>query len=245
MDNLLTNSAHTSHPPNGGPNPGGGGIGTYGERTLHRELKWRIEPSGAYHEIPVGKYIADIKDGRGITEIQTQSFHRLTGKLSAFLPEHRVTLVYPLAREKQIVWADRQSGKAVRTRRSPKRGTYYQAFRELYQIKALLTDSNLTVLLVLVDVSETRVAGANRKGYSRVDTQIRSIFGELRIGGAGDYQKLIPASLPERFTSADYAAETGLSKGNAGIALNTLAHVGAVRRTGKSGRFILYEKQVL
>ena len=220
----------------------GMGIGTYGEKTLHREIKWYIEPSGQYHEVPVGGYIADIRTEYGITEIQTQSFNRLYGKLSALLPEHAVTLVYPIAREKLIVWTDAESGVAVRTRRSPKRGSFYDAFRELYRIKTLLTDCNLKLRLVLADVSERRSAGSNRKGYKKIDTQIRAVCDELYIDGSDDYQKLIPDALGEQFTSGGYAVATGLSKRNSGVALNVLHYVGAVRRVGKSGRFILYSK---
>ena len=85
-------------------------IGIYGEKTLHRELKWMIEPTGAYHEVPVGKHIADIKTESGITEIQTQSLHRLRGKLAAFLPDYIVTLVYPVPHEKLILWMDAENG---------------------------------------------------------------------------------------------------------------------------------------
>ena len=218
-------------------------IGTYGEKSLHRDLKWRLEPSGAFHEAPVGKYIVDIKTETGITEIQTQSFYKLRQKLSALLADNIVTLVYPLAREKLILWTDRDSGEIISARRSPRRGSFYAAFRELYQIKTLLTSENLIIRIMLVDVSERRYTGDRRKRYYKADTDIRSLCGELIIAGAGDYLRLIPAELEERFTSRDYSGATGLNMRNAGVALNVLHHVGAVERAGKSGRYYLYARR--
>jgi len=216
-------------------------IGTYGEKTLHRELKWYIEPRGNLHEAPVGKYIADIKAENGITEIQTRSFEKLRPKLTAFLPEHAVTLVYPIAHEKTIIWVDADTGEVVRTRRSPKRGSFYSAFRELYRIKPLLTDANLRLRLILADISERRSSGGGRKGYHKIDTELRALYDELIIDGADDYAKLIPAPLFRLpFTAADYASAARISKKDGQTALNVLRHVGAVTQIGKSGRAYLY-----
>jgi len=221
-------------------------IGTYGEKTLHRELKWHLEPTGAFHEAPVGKYIADIKTESGVIEIQTQSFGKLRPKLIALLQEHTVTLVYPVTREKQLIWIDKENGEVLRTRRSPKRGSFYDAFRELYYIKTLLTNANLILRLVLMDVTERRteaVKWRGRRGYHKIDTAIRSICDELTIADSEDYLNLVPRTLDEPFTSRDYAACAGLNMRNAGIALNILFYVGAVKRVGKSGNSYLYERR--
>ena len=47
-----------------------GGVGTLGERTLHAALKYYLQPDPAFHEIKVGRWVADIQDSWGITEIQ-------------------------------------------------------------------------------------------------------------------------------------------------------------------------------
>ena len=218
-------------------------IGTYGEKSLHRDLKWQIEPTGAFHEVPVGKYIADIKDESGITEIQTQSLYKLRPKLSALLPDHKVTLVYPLACEKLILWTDRESGEILKTRRSPKRCSFYDAFRELYYIKPLLTNENLILRLVLVDVTERRFEGdKRRRRYHKIDTAIQSIRDELIIARREDYRRLIPPALCDTFTSRDYAEAAGINVKHAGVALNILRYVGATERVGKSGKFYLYKR---
>ena len=47
------------------------GIGTLSEKTLHSFLKNYLEPDSSFHEIKVGRYVADIKKDGYITEIQT------------------------------------------------------------------------------------------------------------------------------------------------------------------------------
>jgi len=219
-------------------------INTYGEKTLHRELKWRLEPRSAFHEVPVGKYIADIKNDDGIIEIQTRSLFKLRGKLSAFLPDYSVTLVYPVACETLIHTVDRDSGEIIRTRKSPRRGSVYGVFAEIYQLKSLLTHQNLKLRIILADVSERRYKCENRrKGYQRIDKEINALRGEVMIDGAADYARLIPPALDGRFTSSDFSAASGLNASDSAIALNVLHYVQAVRRVGKSGRFYLYEKE--
>ena len=222
-------------------------IGTYGEKSMHRELKWWIEPSSEFHEIQVGKYIADIKNSAGITEIQTQSFYKLRNKLEAFLPEHAVTLVYPLVHEKRIFTIDKESGAIIRSRLSPKRGNFYASFWELYQIKQYLSNENLSLRLLLLDVSERRFEANRRKRYHKVDTTIRSLYDELKIECGieygKDYLKLIPSNLADPFTTSAYALSTGVNKRIAGAALNVLLHVGAVQRTGKAGRAYQYARR--
>ena len=223
-----------------------GYIGTYKEKTLHRELKKIFEPNNALHETPVGKYIADIKTNDEIIEIQTQSLYKLNKKLTTLLLDHRVVLVYPIARQKLLVWTDGADGEILRTRKSPRKGSFYDAFKELYQIKTLLDNKNLRIRLVLIDVTEQRVKDETqrryKKNYTKIDTHIRSVNEMMELGGKLDYLKLIPDNLKERFTSGDYATSTGLSKTNAGIALNILRRVGAITFVGKDGRYYLYER---
>lgn len=82
------------------------GIGTLSEKTVHAILKNYYEPDEDRQEIPIENYVADIFAGGEIIEIQTRQFDKLRGKLSAFLPLYPVTIVYPIPREKWIIWID-------------------------------------------------------------------------------------------------------------------------------------------
>ena len=114
------------------------GIGTLSEKTVHAILKNYYEPDEDKQEIPIENYVADIyKDGE-IIEIQTRQFNRMRDKLTAFLPQYPVTIVYPIPREKWLIWIDEESGELSNKRKSPAKGNSYLAFKELYKIKMFL-----------------------------------------------------------------------------------------------------------
>jgi hypothetical protein len=92
-------------------------IGTLCEGTLHMVLKYFICPDMAYHEVPVGGYIADVLQGDVITEIQTRGFRNLRDKLEAFLPLYKVNVVYPIAYVKRICKIDKNSGEISKPRK--------------------------------------------------------------------------------------------------------------------------------
>ena len=117
---------------------GSRGIGTLGERTLHAVLKHYCEPTESFHEVRVGGFVADIANENGITEIQTRRFDKLRGKLAYFLPFTNVTVVYPIAAVKWIVWIDGDTGETTKRRKSPRRGTPCDALFEMYKIRGFL-----------------------------------------------------------------------------------------------------------
>jgi len=221
-------------------------IGTLGERSLHAALKQRYDPTMEHCEVSVGRYVADILlDDGEIIEIQTAAFHRLRAKLAAFLPEHIVTVVCPIAHTKNIIWLDPETGEVLRTKRSPKKWSAYDALAELYNIKNLLREPNLRLRIVLLDVDEYRFATRrNRKGYSRTDTVPKAVAGEMFIAEPSDFCKLIPPGLPEEFTRAEYQKAAKVSRKVSQCAVHTLAAVGALARLGKRGREILYGRVV-
>ena len=110
------------------------GIGTLSEKTLHAVLKRCFEPDKDAREIKIGRYIADIVGENGIIEIQTRSLDRLRPKLGAFLECAPVTVVYPIARVKRLCWVDTETGETTKPRKSPKTGSAYDAFPELYKM---------------------------------------------------------------------------------------------------------------
>lgn len=221
------------------------GIGTLGEKTLHVVLKRYMEPYESSHEVKVGSYIADIVGENGIVEIQTSGFDKLRNKLAAFLEVAAVTVVYPITSTKLLIWIDPETGEVTSRRKSPKRGTAFEAFYELYKIKMLLNNPNLKLHILLIDMEEYRNLNGwshNRKrGSSRYERIPLALVDEVKIECPQDYLKLIPVGLPDRFTSKDYQKATGLSLGGAQTGLNVLSHVGAVRQVGKQGRLNLYE----
>ena len=222
-----------------------GSIGTLSEKTLHSFLKYYLEPCDDFHEVALEGYYADIMRDGCIIEIQTRAFDRLRDKLSVFLQDHPVTVVYPLIANKTYFVTDSESGEVSRGRKSPKHQDIYDIFDELYKIKAYLTNENLYFHFVLLDVCEYRKtvkkSRKNHKGYETVERIPERIIDEIYIDGARDLASLIPPSLDTPFTSLDFAKAIGKQRAVAQTALNVLCHVGVTKKVGKVKNAYLYE----
>ena len=223
-----------------------GGIGTLGEKTLHAVLKRYCQPDESRHEVKIGRSVADICDENGITEIQTRSFDRLRPRLERFLPLGRVTVVYPVARHKSLLWLDPVSGSVTKTRKSPKMGEPWDVLPELYKISVYLQHPNLLLQIVLLDVDEYRLLDGwsddRKKGSTRYERIPNDWLGEVRIGAPEDWEQLLPPGLPEEFDSAQFARCCKRTRHFAQTALRVLNDVGAVHRVGKKGNSYLYHR---
>lgn len=223
---------------------GQNGIGTLGEKTLHAALKAYYEPDSENHEIKIGRYIADIVGEDGIIEIQTRSFDQLRKKLEDFLSVAHVTVVYPVAAVKWLLWVDPQTGEISKPRKSPRKGVAQDAFRELYKIRPLLSHPNLTIRIALLEIEEYRYRDGwstdGKKGSTRCDRIPAAFMGEIVLNTPSDYQQLLPAGLPSPFTAKDYQKAAGIRLPNARTALLLLYELGAVDRIGKVGNAYLY-----
>ena len=151
------------------------GIGTQMERMLHCVLNYYFEPDESHQEVRVGSYIADIyrpHDNR-ILEIQTRGFDKLRDKLDAFLPEHKVTVIYPIPREKMLYWIDAETGEAHPGRKSPKKGKEWEILVEIYRLPKQQMHPNLSFLPVLMDLEEYRLMDGwsrdGKKGSHRIE----------------------------------------------------------------------------
>ena len=220
------------------------GIGTLSEKTVHAILKNYYEPDEEKQEIPIENYVADIFSDGGIMEIQTRQFNKMRNKLSAFLPLYPVTIVYPIPREKWIIWIDEESGELSRKRKSPAKGNVYLAFIELYKIKMYLKNPNLRVKLVLMDMEEYKLLNGwsrdKKRGSSRYDRIPTELVEEVDITRIEDYMQFVPYDLEEEFTSKEFAKAAHIPVKLAQTVLNILYHIGTVTRTGKKGREYLY-----
>lgn len=221
------------------------GIGTLSEKTVHAVLKNYYAPDEGMHEIPIANYVADIYTGTEIIEIQTRQFNKMRAKLEVFLPLYPVTIVYPIPRDKWLIWIDQESGELSNRRKSPAHGTVYQVFPELYKIKMFLKDPHLKLRLVLMDVEEYRLLNGwsrdRKKGSTRYDRVPLRIAEESEINCLQDYMQFIPCGIPEYFTVKTFAASARIRPQLAQVAINLLYYTGTVKRVGKEGRAWLYQ----
>ena len=220
------------------------GIGTLGEKTLHAVVKNYVEPNEDYHEVPLLGYVADVYREGKIFEIQTANFNTMRNKLQAFLKEYKVTIVYPVPAVKWLRWIDEETGEITDRRKSPKTGTPYEVFKELYKIKSFLKHPNLSVWILMIDMEESRLLNGwsadRKKGSCRHDRMPVELVEEIHLDCVQDYRMLVPPEL-ENFTSKEYAKATKLTVKRAQTALNVLYALDIVERTGKKGNSYLYE----
>ncbi len=220
------------------------GIGTLQEKTVHGILKDYYAPDRAMQEIPVNGYVADIFTGEEIIEIQTANFNKLREKLQSFLPQYPVTIVYPIAHIKWLSWIDEETGACSPLRKSPQKGSVYRAFYELYKIKNYLTDSNLHLCFLLLDMEEYRLLNGwskdKKRGSSRFDRIPVAMANEIRFDRVEDYMQLIPYDLEEPFTVTEFAKAVKIRKEEAQTVLHILHYLNLIERCGKKGRSFAY-----
>lgn len=221
------------------------GFGTLKEKTVHAVMKLYYEPEEDCHEIPIEGYIADIYSGNRIIEIQNGNFNKLRPKLEAFLPQYPVTIVLPIPHCKWLIWVDEDSGELSKRHKSPRTGTGYEAFAELYKIKQYLGHPNLSFRFVLIDMDEYRLLNGwsqdGKKGSSRYDRMPLLLYDEIVIDQTEDFRQMIPYELNELFTVKEFAAACHIQRKTASVAVNILAYLGLLEQRGKRGREYLYE----
>jgi len=185
-------------------------IGTLNEGSLHAALKRHYSEAGDEFEVPLNRFVIDIKRGRQLIEVQTSSFAAMGKKLDHLLPDYNVLLVHPIAVESVL----QRPGKP--DRRSPKRGSIYSLFEELVSVPTLIDHPNLTIEAVLVSVTKVQIedplARRGRGGYRTADRVLRKIVDTHRFANAADLFQLVPDVLPEPFTTADLATAANVKR---------------------------------
>ena len=222
-------------------------IGILKEKTVHAVLKNYLVPNEEWHEIKCKRLVADIFYEGEIIEIQTAGFDKLRKKLDVFLKDYHVTVVYPIPVNKDLYWIEEYTGEIKDQRKSPKKGSKYDCFHELYKIKNYLTHPNFHLRLILMDVEEYRLLNGwsqdRKKGSVRYDRIPKSLVDDIFINNQNDYKQFFPQTLSEEFTSKDYKKHTKLTEKNARTALNVLYYLEAVERIGKKGNSYIYKRK--
>ena len=223
---------------------GGNSIGTLNESPLHAVLKLYCEPRYELHEIDVGGYVADIANELGCIEIQTRNFGKMKKKLSRMLQQSVVTLVYPVAGIKWVLWIDTQTGEVTPRRKSPKKWQPADVFYELYWIRDLIAHPNFRLKVVVLELEEYKYLDGWDKTKKRNATRATrvplDILDEIDVTCPDDLTLLLP-ELPRQFTTADVAKFGSISDSSAQKAVKLLTDLGIAERVGKKGRRYLYE----
>lgn len=221
------------------------GIGTYMEKSVHAVLKKYYAPDEEAMEVKAEGFVADICYGDKIIEIQTKQFYRLRRKLEAYLPKYDVTIVYPVAETLYLQYVDTETGQVTNRRKSPKKGSIYDVFAELYAIRQYLKEPGLHLIITCMEIEEyrMRIPGPRKRWGKRSTPGDRipaKLNKEYKIESVQDYLMFVPLNLPEEFTVKDFAKAAGIYERLAGLTLSILSDLSIVERTGKRGRAFVY-----
>lgn len=188
-------------------------INTLKESSLHKSLKLLYSlDDGARTEVEVNKKIYDIVEADGsVIEIQTQNLSKLLPKVEIILGTgKRFKIVHPIAVEKTITLYA-QDGTLISKRKSPKKESIYSLFKELTRLYPLLLNSNFTLEVPLVTMTEVRcrteiaVQSENKRrrfkrNWLKTDKILESIIETQVFSAREDYLKLLPETLPCDFS---------------------------------------------
>lgn len=215
------------------------GIGTYMEGPIHVALKRFLDPDENHYEIPLGKYIADIKNGDHIYEIQTSQFRRLKSKLAAFLDSAAVTVVYPMPVKRSLVWIDTESGECSEkhsARRLPKPS---HLLAELAPIAEFVHRDNFNLLLAEIECVDYRLLDGwskDRKRGSRRVSRAPVAMQRMRLFySPNDYRELI-SDIPKQFTATELAAATKARSREAYAMIKAMLALKLAEENGSAGR---------
>jgi hypothetical protein len=178
-------------------------------------MKQLVAESGDAFEVTIDGYVIDIVRSSGkkkiLFEVQTTSFAAMRKKLSHFLNDYRIHVIYPVPVEIFLVKPDKKR------RKSPKKGTVYTIFEELVSIPDFLTHTNLSFEVVCVSVKKIQEYDPSlrrrRGGYRTINTELIEVHSSQIFAGVEDFMRLLPKGLPEVFTTADIATLGDIPRG--------------------------------
>jgi hypothetical protein len=219
-------------------------ISTLNEKPLHAALKeWYAQP-GDQLEVPVDRFIADIVRGNLLIEIQTASFSSIKQKLLELTAHHPVRLAYPIARQKWIVKVAEDRRTQLSRRKSPKRGRVEDVFAELVSFPTLLASPNFSLEVLFIQEEEVRhhdpKRGWRRRGWLTHERRLLEVLDRQRFQTPADMANLLPATLPEPFTTSDLAASLPRPRRLAQRMAYCLREMQVIDPVGKQGNAILY-----
>lgn len=222
------------------------GIGTLGEKTMHRILKSYIEPNEDFHEIKFLGSVADIKNSEGVFEIQTASYEKLIPKLRKMLDNSEVTVVCPIIESKTVRFINKDTGEISSAKKSPKHESALDALRKLYRIKDFLNHKNLRVRLIYLVAEEYRYLDGwdktKKKGATRLERIPVAILDDVVVSSTKEYSAFFPNNLGEYFTAKEFSKAIKRTDRYAYPILRFFSHFGFIEHARTEGRKFIYKK---
>lgn len=225
-------------------------ITTYMERSLHSSLKLHFCPDEAFHEVKIGKFVADAYDGRTIFEIQTGNLAPLEKKIRFYLEntDLEVVVVRPIAQNRRIFWLDKNSGEMSRAPRlSAKHENLPYGIADLYYLSDLIGRERLSFCFVLMEIDEVRLLdgyGKNKKiRATSVDRLAGEIYSKHYIKTLDDVRALLLPLLPDTKFSREELSTSLALKGMKLWSMQKLLLEKEILSCEKNGRKLIFSKK--
>jgi len=220
-------------------------IGTLNEKPLHAALKaWYARP-GDQFEAHVDGFVVDIVRDDLLIEIQTRNLAAIKHKLAGLVERHPVRVVYPIAQEKWIVRLA-EDGRPLSRRKSPRHGALEHVFDELVHVPQLLAHSNFSVDVLFIQEEETRRHDPTRawrhQGWTTHERHLLQVVGQRLLEMPTDMSNLLPATLPDPFTTSDLTTALARPRRLAQKMAYCLREMGTIAPVGKRGNAFLYAR---
>ena len=189
-------------------------------------------------------FVIDVVRGDLLIEIQTNGFAGMKRKIATLVAGgHPIRIVHPIAVDRTIVRIE-DDGTIVGRRLSPKHGAVVDIFSQLVSFPDLVVDFDLEIVVVLTVEDEYRVHSPGRawrrKGWIVEERRLKGVVGSLTLASGSDLLALLPANLPEPFTTSDLAASLGRRMRVAQQMAYCLRETGLIEKSGKRGNAIEY-----
>ena len=214
------------------------------EYSLHFNIKDWYMVSGDKLEVKVDDFIIDILRNKLLIEIQTKNFSAIKKKLTKLLLNHKVRLVYPIAKLKWIVH-ESKSGEFVRRRKSPKKGKLTDLFYELVHLPYLVGDNNFSLEVLLIEEEELRCKDGKgswkRRGVSIKDRKLLNVFNRIVFENSQDFLGFLPNDIGGSFTNKLLAMKLGVSIRLAQKITYCLRKMGVISIAGKKRKELLFK----
>lgn len=220
------------------------GIGSLNESTLHLQIKdWYSRPQDRF-EVKLEGSVIDIVRGDLLIEIQTSNFAAIRKKLSRFIDNYKIKVIYPIPQIKWIVRVSGQ-GKILSRRKSSKRGKLLDVFDELLRIPELTNHPNFSLEVLMVEMEEIRLADGKgswrRRGVSILDRRLVRVVESRTFLRNQDFLCFLPDNLNTPFTNKTLSKTMGVSLNRATQVTYTLRKMKVLETVGKDGKALLFD----
>jgi hypothetical protein len=214
------------------------------EYSLHSEVKKAYSLPGDQFEVKLDNYIVDILRGNLVIEVQTRNFSALKEKLQVLTKKHQVRLVYPLVEKKWITNLTKDLV-VLSKRKSPRKGSLSDLFRELVMIPHMIGEENFSLEVLYIDEEEVRCNDGKgswrRKGVSVKDRRLLKVNYRVLFQSKADYIKILPEGLNGVFTNRELARLAKTSVRTARQITYCLRKSGVIRLAEKKRNELVFQ----